>query len=124
MDIKKAIEKIKKHPESHRIGMIASHLGIVRESSRKGGDVVGIKVIYDKDAVESIRQKIKAMPGIVEVIVETKDGVLDVGDEILLLAVGGDIRENVFEALMEGVNQIKKNGCRKTEIFKDTSSRI
>jgi molybdopterin synthase catalytic subunit len=119
MDIKKAIENIRNHPDSHRIGMIASHLGIVRGSSRDGGEVVGIDVIYDMAVVEDIREKIKAMPGIVEVIVETRDGILDVGDEILLLAVGGDIRENVFAALMEGVNLIKKKGSRKTEIFKD-----
>jgi molybdopterin synthase catalytic subunit len=119
MDIKKAIETIRNHPDSHRIGMIASHLGIVRGSSRDGREVVGIEVKYDMAAVEDIREKIKAMPGIVEVIVEIRDGSLNVGDEILLLAVGGDIRENVFTALMEGVNLIKKNGSRKTEIYKD-----
>lgn len=119
MDIQKAIEKIRNHPDSHRIGMIASHLGIVRGSSRDGREVVRIRVEYDMDAVEGIRNKIKAMPGIVEVIVETRDGVLDVGDEILLLAVGGDIRENVFAALIEGVNLIKKQGSRKVEIYKD-----
>ena len=36
MDINGMIEKIKRHPESKKIGMIASHLGIVRGSSRDG----------------------------------------------------------------------------------------
>lgn len=119
MDIKGMIEKIRNSPDSHRIGMIASHLGIVRGSSRNGREVKSVDVRYNMDAVERIRQEIKKMPGIVEVLVETKDGQLGVGDEILLLVVGGDIRENVFKALMEAVNQIKKHGSKKTEIFKD-----
>ncbi|MFC1494250.1 molybdenum cofactor biosynthesis protein MoaE [Thermodesulfobacteriota bacterium] len=117
MDIEKIIEKIKNHENSGSIGMIASHLGIVRGFSRNGKDVDGVNVKYDMAALDSIIQEIKNMEGIVEVIVEINEGHLKVGDELMFVAVGGDIRENVFKALMEAVNRIKKNAASKEEIF-------
>ena len=44
MEIEKIIEKIKNHENSGSIGMIASHLGIVRGFSRNGRDVDGVHV--------------------------------------------------------------------------------
>jgi molybdopterin synthase catalytic subunit len=69
------------------------------------------------DELDDIILKIKDMPGIVEVIVEINEGYLQVGDELMFVAIGGDIRENVFAALMEAVNQIKKSAANKEEIF-------
>jgi len=117
MDINRLLEKILMHPDSHKMGMIASHLGIVRGSSRNNRKVIGIEVAYDLKVINDIIQEIKRLPGIVEVLVEVNDGQLDVGDEILFVAVGGDIRENVFHALMKAVDLIKKNASRKREIF-------
>ena len=121
MKIEKILEKIKEHPHSHRIGMIASHLGVVRGHSLDGRDVIGIEVVYDLDSIENIIKYIKKLPGIVEVMVKVNQGVLDVGDEILFVAVGGDIRENVFPALIKAVDMIKKNASRKREIFRNVS---
>lgn len=117
MEIEKILEKIKNHENSDSIGMIASHLGIVRGFSRNGKDVEAVDVRYDMDVLEGIIADIKAMPGIVDVIVEVNDGKLKVGDELMFVAVGGDIRENVFAALIEAVEQIKKQAATKQEIF-------
>jgi molybdopterin synthase catalytic subunit len=59
------------------------------------------------------------LPGIVEVLVDINEGRLKVGDEILFVAVGGDIRENVFNALIKVVDLIKKKASHKREIFMD-----
>ena len=59
------------------------------------------------------------MTGIVEVLVEINEGRLNIGDEILYVTIGGDIRENVFPALMEAVNLIKSDASRKKEIYED-----
>ncbi|MBN2125116.1 MAG: molybdenum cofactor biosynthesis protein MoaE [Deltaproteobacteria bacterium] len=118
MDINRMIETMKAHPESHRIGMIASHMGVVRGTSRDGREVTGIDVVYDHEVLEKIVEEIRAMPGIVEVLVDTSEGRLSVGDEVLAVAVGGDIREHVFAALMEAVNRIKAESSRKREHFK------
>lgn len=115
MNINEMIEKFKGHPDSNKIGMIASHLGVVRGTSRNGKEVTGIEVVYDHDEVNDIIQDIKGLPGIVEVLVDTNEGHLKVGDEIMAVAVAGDIRENVFSALIKAVNHIKKDACRKRE---------
>ncbi len=117
MQIEKIINRIKNHENAAGIGMIASHLGIVRGFSRKGGDIEAVNVKYDMDKLNKVIAHIKSMPGIVEVLVEVNEGHLKVGDELMFVAVGGDIRENVFAALIEAVNRIKKQAVSKEEIF-------
>jgi molybdopterin synthase catalytic subunit len=117
MEKDKLLEKIRRHPEAHRIGMVASHLGIVRGNSRDGRKVKAVEVSYDADALNNIIMNIKAMPGIVDALVDVNAGFLNVGDEVMYLAVGGDIRENVFPALIKGVDMIKKDAAKKREIF-------
>jgi molybdopterin synthase catalytic subunit len=119
MEKDRIFEEIRRHPESHRIGMVASHLGIVRGHSRDGRKVVAVEVSYDMDALNEIMMDIKKMPGIVEALIEVKSGLLNVGDEVMHLAVAGDIRENVFAALIKGVDMIKKNAAKKREIYEE-----
>lgn len=115
MDLNKMIESMKTHPEYEKMGMIASHLGVVRGTSRDGQTVSGIEVAYDHDAVKRIVAEAKELPGIVEILVDTNEGHLKVGDEILAVAVGGDIREHVFPALVETVNRLKEEAAKKKE---------
>lgn len=117
MDTEKILEMIRNHPESPKIGMIASHLGVVRGHSRNGRDVRGVEVAYDMEILDNIILDIKLLPGIIEVKVEVNSGCLAVGDPILFVAVGGDIREHVFPALMEAVDRIKNNASKKREIY-------
>jgi molybdopterin synthase catalytic subunit len=117
MDLNKMIDSMKRHPEYEKMGMIASHLGVVRRTSRNGQMVSAIEVAYDHDAVNKIIIDAKALPGIVEVLVDTNEGHLKVGEEILAVAVGGDIRENVFPSLIETVNRIKKEAVKKKEFM-------
>jgi len=115
MDLCEMIETLKKHPDYPKMGMIASHLGVVRETSLKGGMVTGIEIEFDEDAIERIISNTKQKPGIVEVLIETSSGRLNVGDEIMAVVVGGDIREHVFPALIEAVDMIKREGANKKE---------
>lgn len=119
MNINRLLEKIRKHPDSRKMGMIASHLGIVRGSSRDSREVIGVEVSYDLNAIDDIIKNIKRLPGIVEVLVDINEGRLEVGDKILFVAVGGDIREHVFNALIKAVDLIKKKASHKNEIYKD-----
>lgn len=118
MDIWTMIQKAKAHPEAGKVGMIASHLGIVRATSREGSPVERVQVSYDHDVIDAILQDIKRMPGIIEVLVDTKEGDLSIGDEILAVVIAGDIRENVFGALITAVNRIKAEASKKKETFK------
>lgn len=117
MNIQKMVNTLKTRSDSHKIGMIASHLGIVRATSRNGQEVRGIDVTYDKEALSEILKDIKKMEGITDVLVDINEGRLAVGDDILAVAVAGDIREHVFSALITAVNRIKKESSHKKEIF-------
>ena len=118
MDLNKMIERAKKRTDPSKVGMITSHLGVVRRTSRDGREVTHLEVKYDQAALQSVVRDVKKMPGIAEVLVETREGRLNIGDEILAVVVAGDIRENVFPALVTAVNRIKKEASRKKEAFK------
>ncbi|MDY6971903.1 MAG: molybdenum cofactor biosynthesis protein MoaE [Thermodesulfobacteriota bacterium] len=115
MDINRMILTLKGHPDYPKMGMIASHLGIVRETSLNGGKVEGIEVEFDNSVISNIISEIKQMPGIIEVLVETFGGRPRVGDELMAVAVGGDTREHVFPALIDAVNRIKTEATSKKE---------
>ena len=117
MDINKMINTLKVHSKYSKMGMIASHLGVVRETSLDGRKVVGIEVQVDRIVIANIIAEIKKMSGIVEVLVDTSEGNLKVGDEIMAVAVGGDTREHVFPALLAAVDRIKTEATKKTELF-------
>ena len=88
MDFTRMFKTMKNHPNYHKMGMIASHLGVVRENSLKGGKVDGIELSFDQDAITKIVREAKTSPGIMDVLVETKGGRLKVGDEIMAVLVG------------------------------------
>ncbi len=117
MDLPKMIETVKKHPDYAKMGMIASHLGVVRENSLKGGKVDQIELAFDAETIERIVAEAKKRPGIFEVLIETTEGLLKVGDDIMAVVVGGDTRDHVFPVLIETVEQMKKKASHKKEIF-------
>jgi molybdopterin synthase catalytic subunit len=119
MDLNKMIERVRKNTDPSKVGMIASHLGVVRRTSRNGREVLSIEVGCDQEALQAIVRDTKKMPGIAEVLVETREGRLNVGEEIMAVVVAGDIRENVFPALASAVNRIKKEASRKKENIKE-----
>lgn len=117
MNFPKMIDTMKGDPDYPRMGMIASHLGVVRENSLKGGKVDEIELAFDEEAVQEIIREAKSRPGIFQVLIETKGGRLKVGDEIMAVVVGGDTRDNVFPVLIETVDRMKKKASHKKEIF-------
>jgi len=117
MSLDTMIRRLKAHPRYHEMGMIASHLGVVRATSRNGAAVKSIEVRFDREAVDRIRTETKEMPGIVEVLIETYEGTLNVGDEIMAVSVGGDIRPHVFPALTAAVDRMKEEAAAKKEVL-------
>ncbi len=116
-DIEATIEGLKSQDIENKMGMIAMHLGIVRGSSRhKEGRIGHVFVEFDRPRLASIISEIGRMPGICKVHAEVREGRLAVGEEIMFVAVGGDIREHVFAALEKAVERIKTEASRKREI--------
>jgi len=119
MDVSKMIKSLRAHPESRKIGMIATHLGIVRGHSRGGDTVSHVEVAFNHEKIGEIVSHAKKLNGIVEVLVDVREGRLKVGDEIMAVAVAGDIRENVFPALIQVVDRLKAEAGKKRELFKE-----
>jgi molybdopterin synthase catalytic subunit len=87
----------------------------IRPSSRDGKAVSGIDVEFDNEKIEEIIRDIKSRPGIVDILIQTNSGHLEVGEEIVAVVVAGDIRENVFPALIHAVNRVKSEASTKKE---------
>jgi len=112
------INKIKKHPEYNRVGMILCHNGVVRGTSRDGRKVSGLKIAVNHTKLKKIIDENKKRPGIVEILVEIAENKeLSVGDDVMLLVVAGDIRENVIMTLSDTLNAIKTTVTKKTEFY-------
>ena len=116
MNLMEMIEKLKSHPDFHKAGMILCHNGVVRNSSRDGKPVSELVVTRDRERLDEILSDMKKRPGIIDVIAEVREGALRPGDDVMLVAVAGDFRENVFPVLKEMVNMIKKDVTQKKEI--------
>jgi molybdopterin synthase catalytic subunit len=117
MNLNQMIENLKKGPDFEKIGMIASHVGIVRGHSLNGKKVKGMELSFDHVELDKIKKYIKKMDGIIHVLVDVSEGSLAVGDEVMAVVVGGDTREHVFPALIEAVNRIKSEATKKREIY-------
>ncbi len=118
MNLNALIEKIKQHPDYHQAGMILCHNGVVRNTSRDERKVTGLRVAVDWDRLEKVLSDQRSRPGILDILVEIAADVdLDVGDDVMLLVVAGDIRENVIAVLSDTLNAIKSTVTAKTEFF-------
>jgi molybdopterin synthase catalytic subunit len=116
MNLISLIETIKRHPHYDRVGMILCHNGVVRGTSRDGRKVSGLNVAVDYEQLCKVIEKHKKRPGIIEILVKiAEDKKLSVGDDVMLLVVAGDIRENVIKVLSEAIDDIKSTVIKKTE---------
>ena len=118
MDIDKMMQDIKSHPDFDTVGMVLCHNGVVRATSRDGRKVSGLQVAVDHEKLRRILAEQKQKPGIVDIRVEiAQDRDLSVGDDVMLLLVAGDIRENVIAVLSDTLNLIKSTVTTKTEYY-------
>lgn len=112
------VTEVKAHPRMTEAGMILCHNGVVRGTSRDGRRVTGLRVSVDRDRLAAILAEQKRRPGIVDIRVEIDAGRdLTVGDDVMVIVVAGDFRENVIAALSDTLNAIKSTVTSKTEFF-------
>lgn len=118
MNITTVMERIKSNPNYPEVGMVLYHNGVVRGTSRDGRRVNGLRVQVDHERLEGILAENRKRPGIMDIQVWiNEDRDLKVGDDVMFLAVAGDIRENVIETLTLTLNTIKSTVTAKTEYF-------
>ena len=119
------LREAKADPAARGCGMYLTHNGVVRETSRaqvRGGatdtfPVKGMHFSYDAEKVKAAKQAALSMPGIGYVRVWLNEGELELGDDIMLVLVGGDIRPHVIDALQSLVGEIKQRCVTETEVY-------
>jgi len=116
-DVNEWIRAVKAQPDAGEIGMILSHQGVVRGTSRSGAPVTGMDLAVDRARLAEVLAEAALWPGVVAVRAWVNEGSLAVGDDIMKVLVAGDIREHVFEALQHLVALLK------TEVVAEAETR-
>ena len=119
------LREAKADEKAARCGMFLTHNGVVRESAKEqvrsgktnAPAVTGMNFSYDAAKVDAAVADALAMPGIFLVKVWLNEGLLTVGDDIMFVLVGGDIRPHVIDALQALVGEIKNHCVLEEEIY-------
>jgi molybdopterin synthase catalytic subunit len=114
------LKEAKSEPDALEQGMFLVHNGVVRQTPRKkvregidtGEAVKGMEFDYDAAKVEQAVSETYKMEGVFYVKTWLNKGQLEVGDDIMYVLIGGDIRPHVIDALQFLVGKIK-NECVK-----------
>ncbi|MGC9194048.1 MAG: molybdenum cofactor biosynthesis protein MoaE [Syntrophobacteraceae bacterium] len=109
------VDKIKGRADFSKAGMIACHNGVVRGSSRSGQVVEYLDIDVDVNKWETIVEELRAEPGILALETYLFTGRRFVGQDVMYIAVAGDIRENVLPVLEKAINRLKSEAVKKRE---------
>lgn len=119
------LKEAKADPAASQCGMFLVHNGVVRATPkaqvRDGVEglppVAGIEFSYDLEGLRQAEAQALAMEGIYYVRTWLNEGVLAVGDSLMYVLVGGDIRPHVIDALQALVGKIKNDLVVEKEIY-------
>ncbi len=119
------LQEAKASPDAAQCGMFLSHNGVVRitpkQQVREGveglGEVRSVEFSYDAAGVDAAVAEALTWPGVYYVKVWLNEGVLDIGDSIMYVLIGADIRPNCIDALQNLVGKIKNDLVVEKEIY-------
>lgn len=119
------LKEAKADPAAADCGMFLVHNGTVRRTAkakvRQGQEntepVTGMIFRYDAQKVEQAIAEAKRMEGIYYIRVWLNEGELTLGDDIMLVLVGGDIRPHVIDVLQALVGTIKNRCVVEQEVY-------
>ena len=118
------LKEAKAHASAPQIGMYLVHNGTVRQTAkakvRYGAentlDVTGMNFSYDTEKVNAVIADAYKREGIYYIKVWLNEGRLSMGDDIMYVLIGGDIRPRVVDALQYLVGRIKNECVTETEL--------
>ena len=119
------LAEAKQAPEADQCGMYLTHNGVVRitpkRQMREGiegiGSVRAVKFSYDAEGLAAAIEEAKTFPGIHYVRVWLNEGELEVGESLMYVLIGGDIRPNCIDALQRLVGKIKNELVVEEEVY-------
>jgi len=109
------IKEAKEHPSAARVGMYLFHNGVVRETPKAkvrmgiddGTIVEKLDFTFDQAKVDRAIEETLERDGIFYINTWLNEGTLDIGEDIMYVLIGGDIRPNVVDGLQFLVERIK-----------------
>jgi len=109
------LKEAKTDPAALQVGMFLVHNGVVRQTPKAkvrqgiddGSMVKGMEFAYDAEKVDAAIAETYKMDGIYYVRAWINEGTLELGDDIMYVLIGGDIRPHVVDALQFLVGKIK-----------------
>ena len=121
------LAEAKKGESASKIGMYLVHNGIVRESAKaavRNGrtdtkPVAGMHFSYDAEKTDAAIAETYKMDGVYYIRVWLNEGDLQVGDSIMYVLVGGDIRPHVIDALQFLVGKLKNECVIEEEVYQE-----
>ena len=117
------LREAKAHESAPLCGMYLTHNGTVRQSAKArvrhgvdAPDVTGMWFSYDQAKVDAVLADARNLDGIYYIRIWLNQGELKVGDDIMYVLIGGDIRPRVVDALNYIVGRIKNECVTETEL--------
>ncbi len=119
------LAEAKADPKAAQCGMFLTHNGVVRITPKKQvregveglGEVAQVEFSYDAEGLKAAVEEALTWEGIYIVRVWLNEGVCNVGDSLMYVLIGGDIRPRVIDALQKLVGKIKNELVVEKEIF-------
>ncbi|MBR5015366.1 MAG: molybdenum cofactor biosynthesis protein MoaE [Clostridia bacterium] len=122
VDLNQWLLEAKADPSAAKCGMYLTHNGLVRETAKaqvsqgvESAPVTGMFFSYDKEKVDAAIEEAYTLPGIYYIRVWLAEGELSVGDDIMYVLIGGDIRPHVIDGLQFLVGKIKSECVKEIE---------
>ncbi len=118
------LAEAKQDPQAAQCGMYLTHNGVVRATPkaqvREGveglPEVSCVEFSYDADGLAQAVEEAKTWPGVYYVRVWLNEGCVNVGDSLMYVLIGADIRPNCIDALQRLVGHIKNDLVVEKEI--------
>ena len=119
------LQEAKAHESAPKCGMYLTHNGTVRQTAKakvrygeeNTREVTGMLFSYDKEKVDAVISDTYKMDGIFYIKVWLNEGELTMGDDIMYVLIGGDIRPRVVDALQYLVSRVKNECVTEKEIY-------
>lgn len=119
------LAEAKADPAAAQCGMFLTHNGVVRVTPKKqvreGAEglpaVAKVEFAYDAEGLAAAEAEALTWDGIYYVRTWLNEGVCEVGDSLMYVLIGGDIRPHVIDALQNLVGKIKNELVVEKEIY-------
>ncbi len=119
------LKEAKADPKAAQCGMFLTHNGVVRVTPKRQvregveglGEVAQVEFSYDAEGVAAAEREALTWPGVYYVRTWLNEGALNVGDSIMYVMIGADIRPRCIDALNKLVGKIKNDLVVEKEIY-------